>query len=405
MKKIVIATVLVLLIVSCGLNRESVSPTLVVSEASSADNCLSPEVNFMYPLGENDLRPTLEEVLPPVPWKQVVQIPGDDDREAYELMAIRLNQEEDEIWVANTLTHEFKVYRPKTNTWIDAGRIDALMGALFMVVDHQGGIWVAAPQRGMQWIYRYQSNPNQFETVLLDMIGWDSGEYITDIQADSQGTLWFLIGSYSARDYSSSLAQPSAQPPAQLYSYNTQTFEVKHHPLEFDLMNSLVVFPDDSIGLISKEFKETHWSNGLIRYFPTTGAIEEYFVYDSIYEYRHHDQYPPRMFLDNHQRLWFDDRGWAEFSAGGSVKWQAVIPSAVFIDILEGQGLWYWGHPRFSAVGADGKLWYSSSRGSGWVDTEQGKWCVFTSYNSNVLADSQGNLWILVDDWLYRLEQ
>lgn len=406
MKKIVIAIILVLLTACCGVNDKSVSPMpAVVSETSSVESCLSPEVNFMYPLGENNLRPTSEKVLPPLPWEQVVQIPGDDDLGSYALMAMRSNQDEDEIWVANTLTHEFKIYRPKTNTWIDAGRIDTLMGAFFMVVDHQNRIWIAAPQRDMQWIYRYQPNTNQFEAVSLDTISWDSDEYITDIQADNQGTLWFLIGSYSGRNYSSSSAQPSAQPPARLYSYNTETFEIKYHPLDFDLMNSLVVFPDDSIGLISKEFNETHWSNDLIRYFPATRATEEYSIFNSIYEYRHHDQFPPRMFLDNQQHLWFDDRGWAEFSTGQPVTWQAVVPSPVFIDMLEGHGLWYWGHPRFSAVSADGKLWYSSSRGSGWVDPTLGKWCVFTSYDSNVLADSQGNLWILVDGWLYRLEQ
>ena len=177
MKKIVIAIILVLLTACCGVNDKSVSPMpAVVSETSSVESCLSPEVNFMYPLGENNLRPTSEKVLPPLPWEQVVQIPGDDDLGSYALMAMRSNQDEDEIWVANTLTHEFKIYRPKTNTWIDAGRIDTLMGAFFMVVDHQNRIWIAAPQRDMQWIYRYQPNTNQFEAVSLDTISWDSDE-------------------------------------------------------------------------------------------------------------------------------------------------------------------------------------------------------------------------------------
>ncbi|MEW5829694.1 MAG: hypothetical protein AB1846_12445, partial [Chloroflexota bacterium] len=78
------------------------------------------------------------------------------------------------------------------------------------------------------------------------------------------------------------------------------------------------------------------------------------------------------------------------------------IPNPVFITVLPGAGKWVWGEPTITSETPDGRLWYNALRGTGWVDPKLGKWCVFTSYQSNVLADSQGNLWILVDGWLYR---
>jgi hypothetical protein len=50
----------------------------------------------------------------------------------------------------------------------------------------------------------------------------------------------------------------------------------------------------------------------------------------------------------------------------------------------------------------DGRLWYSSLRGSGWVNPATAQWCLFTTYQSNILEDSTGNLWMIADGDLYK---
>lgn len=103
-------------------------------------------------------------------------------------------------------------------------------------------------------------------------------------------------------------------------------------------------------------------------------------------------------------RLWLNDNGWFDFSTSRTPQWFTVVRSPIFIDFLPGAGVWAWGKPVFTTESEGGVLWYSSSRGTGWLDTKDGTWCLFTSYPSNVIKDSESNLWVFVDGKLYTFD-
>jgi hypothetical protein len=81
-----------------------------------------------------------------------------------------------------------------------------------------------------------------------------------------------------------------------------------------------------------------------------------------------------------------------------------IFRSPVFITkIINGVQPFVWESPEPQAETEDGRIWYKSNRGLAWHQPETGEWCMFTSAKSNIVKDSQGNLWIIYENALYML--
>jgi len=62
-----------------------------------------------------------------------------------------------------------------------------------------------------------------------------------------------------------------------------------------------------------------------------------------------------------------------------------------------------WYRPRPMIESSDGRIWFDgSSAGLVWLDPQKGIWCKFTTIDSNILEDREGNLWLLYDSQLYK---
>jgi hypothetical protein len=118
---------------------------------------------------------------------------------------------------------------------------------------------------------------------------------------------------------------------------------------------------------------------------------------------------PVSLFFDNEQRLWVDNFGYFDFSENKVYpQWFQIIRPSVFLKYIDTQGLWRWSIPSFTYESTNGVLWFNMDSnfgaGTGWVDPKTGVWCIFTSFSASVQADSEENLWIFVDDSLYKLD-
>ena len=102
-------------------------------------------------------------------------------------------------------------------------------------------------------------------------------------------------------------------------------------------------------------------------------------------------------------RLWISDNVWFDFEAPDRYPEYQIIRSPVFIGFDAFQGKYRWWRPEPVLETRDRRIWYISDRGDAWFIPETGQWCLFTTFASNIVEDSQGSLWMLGGNDLYRL--
>lgn len=113
------------------------------------------------------------------------------------------------------------------------------------------------------------------------------------------------------------------------------------------------------------------------------------------------------LFIDEHDVLWISDYAWVNINDDVFEQvYQAanIYRSPVFIAVgPKFDPMYRWFRPIPQATTADGRIWYSSERGSAWYQPTTGEWCMFSSSTSPILKDSLGNLWMIYDNVLYML--
>jgi hypothetical protein len=105
--------------------------------------------------------------------------------------------------------------------------------------------------------------------------------------------------------------------------------------------------------------------------------------------------------MDHSGRLWLDDHAWMNSDG----VWYDVVRSPVFITDKSDAGPNYvWDFPKVVFESSDGRLWFRSMNGMVSLNPEKGEWCWFTTEQSNIVEDSDHNLWMVADNKLYKLE-
>jgi streptogramin lyase len=176
----------------------------------------------------------------------------------------------------------------------------------------------------------------------------------------------------------------------QLIRFDPINREAKIYLSGANFTNSMAIDNNDNIYILDLDQSQ------IIKFSPKTQETTKYkvpIVLDA----------PPSVYLfyDRDDRLWLGDRGWFDFSSGSNPQWFNVIRSPVFINYLQSGGIWGWGRPFFTYQDENGILWFTSIRGTGWLNSEEGQWCIFTTYSSRVFEDDQQNLWLFVHGGLY----
>jgi hypothetical protein len=368
------------------------SPSATPSENSS--ECLLPIKEFEYQLGGEppvDELPEPEKVLPLKGWQKIENVP-----KASSLRLIQTINNKTIFWIRKS-SGGFIKFQFINNDWKNGVLIDGpAAGNYYLFIDRENNVWSTRVFRLNKneelpeaLINRYNEKTNQWEPITLELDNQDNLG-IRNVEVDEQGTIWFLIT--DEINYS-------------LYSLNPKTMMMEQHLQDYVLHPPFII-SNNTIYIFANSIREDVAPGySLLKYAIDSREITFYYIPAEFYCYSFIPDstgcLPDTLFVDNNQRVWLGARGWLDLSKSETYDWHVIVKNPVFVDVFPGAGKWVWGEPRILFQSSDGLIWFSSLRGPGWVDPVEGKWCVVTSYESNVLADSYGNIWLLAGNWLY----
>lgn len=352
---------------------------LPAGQTNADRDCLPPLTTFAFPYGETSITPPpQEQVLPPSEWKLVSTMPKFDRSAGFNLELIHSDNQYSEFWVLTNNQQGLFQYRTDTEQWTINKTAD-VSTASRLFLDKKGNIWsVRAGYYGpfdlQPFLSRYDKRKGEFIPVYNIGDTWTLT--VSSVKVDENGIFWMMVKKRGVY---------------QLLSFDPLTVKATLHLESPDYRSSLEISPDNKILFVDQK------NNNLIAYTPNTSNIDSYNIPVAL-------DLPvdAELYFDNSGRLWINDVGWFDFSTPPRRQWFTIVRSPIFIDVVPGAGQWGWGRPTFINESPDGFLWYVSSRGTGWLDTKNGTWCLFTTYTSNVLEDREHNLWILADGKLFR---
>ncbi|MEW6028597.1 MAG: hypothetical protein ACOYZ8_01540 [Chloroflexota bacterium] len=370
-------------------------PTLIAIPTQRDSKCISPLTTFVYPNGETTLLPSPQEpVLPPADWAMISKVKYNHPA-SLSLEVIQSHNGYDELWILSNNNQGVFRYRTDTQEWritpSTTPNAPFAFGS-FLFLDNSRSVWAARrwPKTlsitgDFSLLVYYNEASDQFEPVTdKDGLLQDSDSLaIEALEVSQNGIFWMIIKELDSINFKEIYY---------LYSFDPIALKAERHLTGPQFSSNIVISPNGDIFMLDL-------SRGkLIEFHPSSGETKEYGIPDPELS----NQFSATIFLDSKSRLWVNDIGWFDFSSADlSPQWFTVIRSPVFIDVIEGAGVWSWGYPVFTYESSDALLWFWSSRGTGWLDTQYGEWCLFTTYRSPVLEDSSGRLWMLADDTLY----
>ncbi len=346
---------------------------------------------------------------PLAPWQIETPLPEFANEKGEVLVeATRYVSDHAEIWVkispssniyrnSDAKFYQFLVYRTDTKKWMsisaEVGESKVFVNNLYVAKD--GSMWGSNVWDGLSDIARqpilskYNEVNQKFE---LDQStqeippAWrnpspKSGNerpYWDEVLIDSNGIFWIF-------------AQKDA-----IYSYDPIKQDIQRHAEISDrTIDQVVLAPNGSI-YFRKHYQSAmrfaFEENELFHFFPETGKIEEVEI--------PHKRLPAGNILVDHTgRLWIDTVGWREPDG----KWNIIYPNTwLYFWKMEWESDYRWATPNIILESSNGYIWYRGEKGMAWLDPKSMGGCWFTTENTNIVEDQQHNLWMVVDNKLYK---
>lgn len=368
-------------------------PTLIPI-SKGAEECLPPLVVADYP-GYGEGYPTPQPILQAFPpgWNKISTL-SEKFQGKYDtrLILARPQNGYDEFWISvstnpdNAENSNYFIYRTDTKDWAQAPQPPS--GNLFLDDDYEVWAKAVSKDRVTSILYRLDETTNLFTPLKDNANLLSDGEITSNIKIDGGGRFWFIF---------KDLWEKQA-----LYSFDPITLEAKPRLsgdfdkyIEMDEANGVYIQQHVS----NQQYATQRWGWELMRYNPNNGLTKSVnipFTSDSLGDIS-------SMYLDHEDRLWLSDLVWYRAGSYGLGVPNIVVRSPIFIDYLGFLGYYSWLRPKILLQSIDGRLWYQSSRGDAWFDHATGEWCLFTPHKSNIVEDSQHNLWMLIGNDLYTL--
>ena len=358
------------------------------------DECIMPLEGFSYKTQDSELpRAGLDFVITPIrPWLSVVNLPTSNINAPslrQKISIIRSIHGETEIWIENyeyttSETLNFIIYNPKSNGFRE---INA------KVISQNSSVYVTSLflQGETLWGHNKQKSvsPLSETNPLLSRFNETIQEFELDNGSNSKfGTknykfliseekFWFLV-SYDG-----------------IYSYSPLEQEFKKYldVPEHNIMFS-TISPDGEIYYIESHIpsERSIYSINISNQDSGVKALDlTYSVDISLFS---------NIFADHLGQLWIGGLGWRDQD---KQTWYKLYPSPIFISTSPESGATYWQNPFLITESSDGRLWFRSDNGMAWLDLKKEQWCWFTTYQSNIVEDSENNLWMIADGKLYKL--
>jgi len=383
-----ILTALIISLVSCGVSKPfqefdlKSSLTERMTEAENLEVCLPPIIKSSLPLGEN-VTLSLGELesstatLPPLAWEKAEELPfsGNSDPR---IELIKPRSRSLTLWfrVQEQSTISFWTYSLETQKWnavASPSRVDHYF------FDSESQLWFIVEGNVELQFYKI----DQAENKLKEMLIIDASKLnnrILDFAYSPDHSLWVIMSNPTTLNQI-------------LVNLDLQTGKVTDH----------VTLSEYIIGVDTDEKGNVFSLNnkGVVERFNPKAKTVSYTYLSPKSSYWNAGE--TEFFFTETGQVYLNDLAWFE-NDDYSSNLHLIFRSTVFVTQTDdGSGSFVWESPEPQAETEDGRIWYKSMRGLAWHQPETGEWCMFTSAKSNIVKDSQGNLWIIYDNALYML--
>ena len=408
-----IPLIFVMLTNSCAspVNNSNVSIDQIIN---SPTTCYKEFPQFAYEVIDSGF--PVESLAPADPWQVEADlsdklIENDLGFSGIDVMFARSVNGSSEIWLARPTKHQKEdvssvvVYQMISKEWrfipdVIAGT-DVFVSDIFLTSD--GSIWgrntwgweKISPSSGPV-LSKFNENTRQFEFAsgALEVPYNDEQRFVNiEILVDKQDTFWLFVENDGLYHYDPISQQTTKQ-------INLRGINGASPVLSAD---GSIYFKDDSYEKYALNnpnfsvFKEM-----LFKFIPATGELIELEIPN--------EPWPifGDMFMTQSGQLWLGSIGYRE--PNGS--WYLVHSDINLY--FEHAGDIAWISPNIMLESSDGRLWLKKyidsglrNEGTAWYDPKTGEGCMFTNIPSNIIEDSQQQLWMFADGKLYRysLEQ
>jgi len=395
---------LILLLSACDVQAMTEPESLPINETT--DKCIPPIYDaFSYPVvGYDKNLPNPGNnlvVLPPSPWQVVTSLPqiedvdyGDDSygqMSVINIVQIRHVENHLEIWVSIPVRAKptyLAIYRTDTREWkLIPEQITSL------IVDKNGSLWGSHSEYtliqpfDMRVLSKYDEQENIFKIEedlrsLHSGIEKDGFYYYSKVLLDKNGIFWILV------------------PTDAIYSYDPTTRKVIRLIDLPSTFRDAQLDPNGGIYLLVSEFgyESGHeYHRYLIEHYqPKTNKIETFDLNYSIEPI----PFANNILIDHMGRLWLDNIAYRDENK----VWYQIQRSPIFVShSKEASNDRKYKSAKILMESSDGRLWFlHRENGMIYLDPEKGEWCWFTTYKSNIMEDTDHNLWMIADGELYK---
>ena len=383
-----ILTALIISLVSCGVSKPfqefdlKSSLTERMTEAENLEVCLPPIIKSSLPLGEN-VTLSLGELesstatLPPLAWEKAEELPfsGNSDPR---IELIKPRSRSLTLWfrVQEQSTISFWTYSLETQKWNAVASPSKVDHYFF---DSESQLWFIVEGNVELQFYKI----DQAENKLKEMLIIDASKLnnrILDFAYSPDHSLWVIMSNPTTLNQI-------------LVNLDLQTGKVTDH----------VTLSEYIIGVDTDEKGNVFSLNnkGVVERFNPKAKTVSYTYLSPKSSYWNAGE--TEFFFTETGQVYLNELAWFE-NDDYSSNLHLIFRSTVFVTQTDdGSGSFVWESPEPQAETEDGRIWYKSMRGLAWHQPETGEWCMFTSAKSNIVKDSQGNLWIIYDNALYML--
>jgi hypothetical protein len=378
----------------------------------SDESCIASFDQFAFTVPKQKGLENRKQV-PQAPWQIEAEVPVEGDYLA-EVEISRMVENTTEIWLSNTLYGSdfnysvskpiyFLRYLPDAQEWTSVSaqvkHTDIYVDTLF--VGPEGEIWgrnvwaYDNPIEQPPVLSKFDEAREEFvlekrmgeiphgchhESTTIDELIWDQ------VVLDQKGNFWI----FACQDA--------------VYRFNPESGEVNRHAdiSGYEMIYQPTISVDGSIFFLQNILSEKLVEGHLLRFSPETGTIKEVDIQKNRW------LIPNGLLIDRRGRLWLDANGWVDPEGD----WHTLNPRmrALFREIMVSDQWVYYYPPEVFFESSDGRLWFRIEKsnqgvnyrtGMAWYNPQTSEGCWFTSESTNIIEDSNQNLWMVVDGYLY----
>ena len=400
-----------LLVTSCERGWENTPVSNNEKVDISGMKCYASFEEFAYVFPESSNR-AFDPLLPTAPWELEVAFPDELMGNYHigglgiEVMFTRSVNQNLEIWLARPMRYlkedikSILIYRPEIKKWQYVADIvkgtDIFISKIYLTSD--GTVWGlntwggdnTNPHRGpVLSKFNEQTQEFEFATGVLEIpFTYDQQFVNLEVILDPQDVFWFLLANDGIYRYEPTIQKTTKQVNLQDIDAALATLSIDGSIYFEDLTYKKLILADPMFSI----------DEGMLHQFiPGTGELIQLDIPD--------EPWPQgKMYVTRTGQLWVGANGYRDIANGS---WHLLHPDP---DTYFDMGFWAYS-PSIMLESSNGLLWFNKytdyDNGTAWYNPGTGEGCMFTNIRTNIVEDSQQQLWMFADGKLYRysLEQ